>query len=37
MQAVLETSRGQIVLEFYADLAPSHVKYFAGLGQDWFL
>src|SRR6185503_20106443 len=31
MQAVLETSQGQVVLEFYADLAPSHVKYFAGL------
>jgi len=36
MQAVLETSRGQIVLEFYADLAPSHVKYFAGLVKTGF-
>lgn len=36
MQAVLETSQGQIVLEFYADLAPSHVKYFAGLVKTGF-
>ena len=36
MQAVLETSRGQIVLEFYADLAPSHVTYFAGLVKTGF-
>jgi cyclophilin family peptidyl-prolyl cis-trans isomerase len=36
MQAVLETSRGQIVLEFYADLAPAHVKYFAGLVKTGF-
>ena len=35
-QAVLETSRGQIVLEFYADLAPSHVKYFAGMVKTGF-
>jgi len=36
MQAVLETSHGQIVLEFYADLAPAHVKYFAGLVKTGF-
>ena len=36
MQAVLETSHGHIVLEFYADLAPSHVKYFAGLVKTGF-
>ena len=36
MQAVLETSRGQIILEFYANLAPSHVKYFAGLVKTGF-
>jgi len=36
MQAVLETSQGQIVLEFYADTAPSHVKYFAGLVKTGF-
>ena len=35
-QAVLETSQGQIVLEFYADLAPSHAKYFAGLVKTGF-
>jgi cyclophilin family peptidyl-prolyl cis-trans isomerase len=36
MQVVLETSRGQIVMEFYADLAPLHVKYFAGLVKTGF-
>lgn len=36
MQAVLETSQGQIVLEFYTDLAPAHVKYFAGLVKTGF-
>ena len=36
MQAVLETSLGQVVLEFYADQAPSHVKYFAGLVKTGF-
>jgi cyclophilin family peptidyl-prolyl cis-trans isomerase len=36
MQAVLETSRGQIVLEFHANLAPAHVKYFAGLIKTGF-
>jgi peptidyl-prolyl cis-trans isomerase B (cyclophilin B) len=36
MQAVLETSAGQIVLEFYPDLAPQHVKYFAGLVKTGF-
>jgi cyclophilin family peptidyl-prolyl cis-trans isomerase len=36
MQAVLETSQGQIALEFYTDLAPTHVKYFAGLVKTGF-
>jgi cyclophilin family peptidyl-prolyl cis-trans isomerase len=36
MQAVLETSQGQIVFEFYVDLAPAHVKYFAGLVKTGF-
>ena len=36
LQAVLETSRGQIVLEFYSDLAPAHVRYFAGLVKTGF-
>lgn len=33
---MLETSAGQIVLEFYPDLAPEHVKYFAGLVKTGF-
>jgi cyclophilin family peptidyl-prolyl cis-trans isomerase len=36
MQAVLETSLGQIVLEFYPDLAPTHARYFAGLVKTGF-
>jgi cyclophilin family peptidyl-prolyl cis-trans isomerase len=36
MQAVLETSQGQIILEFYPTLAPSHVNHFAGLVKSGF-
>jgi cyclophilin family peptidyl-prolyl cis-trans isomerase len=31
LQAVLETSQGEIVIEFYPDKAPNHVNYFASL------
>jgi cyclophilin family peptidyl-prolyl cis-trans isomerase len=36
LQAVLETSLGQIVIEFYPDKAPAHVNYFASLVKAGF-
>jgi cyclophilin family peptidyl-prolyl cis-trans isomerase len=36
LQAVLETSLGQIVIEFYPDKAPMHVNYFASLVKSGF-
>lgn len=36
MQAVLQTSLGEIVIEFYPDKAPNHVKYFASLVKSGF-
>ncbi len=36
LQAVLETSMGRLVLQFFPDLAPKHVTYFAGLVQSGF-
>lgn len=36
LQAVLETSMGDIVLQFYPEKAPNHVKYFAGLVKSGF-
>jgi cyclophilin family peptidyl-prolyl cis-trans isomerase len=36
LQAVLETSLGQIVIEFYPDKAPMHVNYFARLVKSGF-
>jgi cyclophilin family peptidyl-prolyl cis-trans isomerase len=36
LQAVLETSMGEIVIEFYPEKAPTHVNYFAGLVKSGF-
>jgi cyclophilin family peptidyl-prolyl cis-trans isomerase len=36
LQAVLQTSLGEIVLEFFPDHAPAHVNYFAGLVKTGF-
>jgi cyclophilin family peptidyl-prolyl cis-trans isomerase len=36
LQAVLETTLGEIVLEFFPDQAPAHVNYFAGLVKTGF-
>jgi cyclophilin family peptidyl-prolyl cis-trans isomerase len=36
LQAVLETSLGQIVIEFYPVMAPAHVDYFASLVKSGF-
>jgi peptidyl-prolyl cis-trans isomerase B (cyclophilin B) len=36
LQAVLETSKGNIVIEFFPDKAPAHVNYFAGLVKTGF-
>jgi cyclophilin family peptidyl-prolyl cis-trans isomerase len=36
LQAVLETSLGHIVIEFYPDKAPMHVNYFASLVKSGF-
>ena len=36
LQAVLETSMGDIILQFYPEKAPNHVKYFAGLVKSGF-
>ena len=36
LQAVLETSMGNIILQFYPEKAPNHVKYFAGLVKSGF-
>ncbi len=35
-QAVLETSLGQIIIEFYADKAPEHCRYIASLIKSGF-
>jgi peptidyl-prolyl cis-trans isomerase B (cyclophilin B) len=36
LQAVLETSMGEIVIEFYPEKAPAHVNYFASLVKSSF-
>jgi peptidyl-prolyl cis-trans isomerase B (cyclophilin B) len=36
LQAVLETSKGDIVLEFFPDKAPAHVRYFVTLAKAGF-
>jgi len=36
LQALLETSLGNIVIEFFPDKAPVHVNYFAGLVKSGF-
>ena len=36
LQAVLETSMGEIVIEFYPEKAPAHVNYFANLVKSGF-
>ena len=36
LQAILETSMGNIILQFYPEKAPNHVKYFAGLVKSGF-
>jgi cyclophilin family peptidyl-prolyl cis-trans isomerase len=36
LQAVLETTLGEIVLEFFPEQAPAHVNYFAGLVKTGF-
>jgi cyclophilin family peptidyl-prolyl cis-trans isomerase len=36
LQAVLQTSKGDIVIEFFPDKAPSHVNYFAALVKSRF-
>jgi cyclophilin family peptidyl-prolyl cis-trans isomerase len=36
LQAVLETSMGEIILEFFPEHAPGHVNYFAGLAKTGF-
>ncbi len=36
LQAVLETSMGEIVIEFFPEKAPNHVNYFTGLVKSGF-
>jgi len=36
LQAVLQTSKGDIVIEFFPDKAPSHVNYFVALAKSGF-
>jgi cyclophilin family peptidyl-prolyl cis-trans isomerase len=36
LQAVLQTSLGEIAIEFFLDQAPAHVNYFAGLVKTGF-
>jgi len=36
LQAVLETSMGEIVIEFYPEKAPAHVNYFVSLAKSGF-
>jgi cyclophilin family peptidyl-prolyl cis-trans isomerase len=36
LQAVLQTSKGDIVIEFFPDKAPSHVNYFTALVKSGF-
>jgi cyclophilin family peptidyl-prolyl cis-trans isomerase len=36
LQAVLETSKGDIVIQFYPEKAPDHVRYFTGLVKSGF-
>jgi len=36
LQAVLQTSKGDIVLEFFPDKAPAHVRYFVNLAKTGF-
>ena len=36
LQAVVETSLGHIIIEFFPDKAPAHINYFAGLVKSGF-